>query len=467
MAEKPALTSIVIVTYNRLEQTRECVDSIVECTREPYELIFVDNASTDGTVAYLRERFGEQAVIANETNEGFLRGANRGIATAKGRYVLLLNNDTRVAPGWLAALLSAAERSPDAGIVSGKIVGPDGRVQLAGAYIAFDGSARMLGEGLSPDDPSLSQEREVCYVGGHCMLIKREVLDAVGPLDDSYGFGYHEDTDYCYRARAAGFKVIYTPGCLIHHQLFGTPMPERQKIIQQNLRMFMDRWRDQLFLKRFVRPRVEFRADQRELPVGAGWYAAEPEYTCTAREAWCYLEPPAEGPGVLEIVAMAPQPDAAQHPVQVEVRIAGELVGYAFFSIPWELKQLFLPIPEHAVSPIKVELRVDRTWRPDELFQDGRDPRDIGIAVRRMGAGTITEAAAWAAEGIAVEDSLRRLQEHADFLQKAIAEKDAFYARELDGKERLIAQLQGTLERYHATPPFRIYFAVKRLVGGK
>ncbi len=461
------LTSIVIVTYNRLEQTRECVDSIVACTPEPHELVFVDNSSADGTVAYLRERFGESTVIANETNEGFLRGANRGIAAAKGRYVLLLNNDTRVTPGWLTALLSAAERSPDVGIVSGKIVGPDGRVQLAGAYIAFDGSARMIGEGLLPDDPSLSEEREVCYVGGHCMLIKREVLDAVGLLDESYGFGYHEDTDYCYRARAAGFRVIYTPDCLVHHQLFGTPMPERQAIIRQNLRTLMDRWGDQLFLRRFIRPRIEFRSNQRELPVGAGWYAAESEYTCTAGEAWCYVEPPVEGPGVLEIVAMAPHPDLAQHPVHLEVRIVGQLVGHAFFSIPWELKHLFFPIPEHAAGPVKVELRVDRTWRPDELFQDGRDPRDIGIAVRRMSAGTIAEATAWAAEGIAVQDSLRRLQEHAEFLQSAIVEKDAFYARELEGKERLIAQLQGNLERYHATPPFRLYFAAKRLLGGK
>ncbi len=467
MPNSRSLTSIVIVTYNRLEQTRECVDSIEACTPEPYELIFVDNASTDGTVAYLRERFGESVVIANETNEGFLRGANKGIAVAKGRYVLLLNNDTRVTPGWLAALLSAAERSPEVGMVSGKIVGPDGRVQLAGAYIAFDGSARMIGEGLPPDDLSLSEEREVCYVGGHCMLIKREVLEAVGPLDESYGFGYHEDTDYCYRARAAGFKVTYTPGCLVHHQLFGTPMPERQAIIRQNLQTFMDRWGDQLFLKRFIRPRVEFRADQRELPAGAGWYAAEAEYTCTAGEAWCYLEPPIEGPAILEVVAMAPHPDLAQRPVHLEVRVAGQLVGYVFFSVPWELKQLFFPIPEHAAGPVKVELRVDRTWRPDELFQDGRDPRDIGIAVRRMSAGTIAEATAWAAEGIAVDDSLRRLQEHAEFLQNAIVEKDAFYARELEGKERLIAQLQGNLERYHATPPFRLYFAVKRLLGGK
>ena len=162
------------------------------------------------------------------------------------------------------------ECGPNAGIASGKIGRPDGRLQIADAYIAFDGSARMVGEGLSPDDASISEEREVCYVGGHCMLIKREVLDALGPRDESYGFGYHEDTEYCYRARAAGFKVVYTPDCLVHHQLFGTPLPERQKIIRDNQRMFLERWGEQLFLRRFVRPWIELRADPGGLPRWAG-----------------------------------------------------------------------------------------------------------------------------------------------------------------------------------------------------
>ncbi len=471
------LTSIVIVTHNRLECTRACIESIASWTPEPHELVFVDNASTDGTVEYLRERCAESTLIANERNEGFLLGANAGISAARGRYVLLLNNDTEVTPGWLGALLRAAERS-DVGIASGKIVGPDGRVQLAGAYIAFDGSARMIGEGLSPDDPALAVEREVCYVGGHCMLIKRELLEKIGPLDVSYGFGYHEDTDLCYRAREAGYRVVYTPGCLVRHHLFGTPLPERQQIIQENLRRFMERWGSDLFLRRFVRPRVEFRADGLELPVGAGWYASEPEYTCTGSEAWCRLRPAGSDPAVVELVAAAPHPDLAQRPLHLEVRVDGHLAGRAFFTAPWEVRQLFFPVPETASiltaardlrwsgehPSVKVEIRVDRTYRPDELFRDGRDPREIGLAVRRIGLGTVDEARAWAAEGIDLEESLRRLREHVAFLEKAIADKDAFYARELEGKERLIARLQGNLERYHRTPPFRAYFALKRLL---
>lgn len=464
-AQGSALTTIVVVTYNRLEQTRLCADSIVAHTPEPYRLLFVDNASGDGTVEHLRQRFGEDAVTANNSNEGFIRAANRGIATATGRYVLLLNNDTVVTPGWLAALQEAAERSPQVGIVSGKIVGPDGRVQLAGAYIAFDGSARMIGEGLSPEDPSLSAEREVCYVGGHCMLIKREVIEAIGPLDDSYGFGYHEDTDYCYRAREAGFRVVYTPHCVVHHQLFGTPLPERQRIIAENQRLFLERWSDRLFLWRCLRPQVEFRADQGELPVGSGWYAAEAEYTCTSREAWCYLKPPAESPSILELVASAPHPDLVERAVHLEVLANGQLIGHAFFTTPWELRQLFFPIPEPADGKLRIDLRVDRTWKPDERFQDGRDPREIGLAVYRMTVGSTSSAVSRAAQGVPQEQSLRRLRDHLQYLEQAIADKDAFYRRELEGKERLIAQLQGNLERYHATPPFRLYFALKGLLG--
>jgi GT2 family glycosyltransferase len=462
-----ALTSIVIVTYNRLDQTRRCVDSVVAHTPEPHELIFVDNASTDDTVAYLRERFGADSVIANNNNDGFLRAANRGMAAAHGEYVLLLNNDTAVSPGWLSALRGAAERSSDVGIVGGKIVGPDGRIQVAGAYMAFDGSARMIGEGLDPSDPSLSEEREVCYVGGHCMLIKRAVLEAIGPLDEDYGFGYHEDTDYCYRARAAGFRVVYTPGCVVHHQLFGTPLPERQAIIAANQRRFLERWYSQLFLWRFLRTQVEFRADQRELPVGSGWFAAETDYTCTGREAWCYLQPPATGPALLELVASAAHPDLVQNPLHLMVHVDGHLAGHAFFRTPWETRQLFFPVPKTEAAPIRVDLRVDRSWRPDDRFRDGRDPREIGLAVHRMSIGSVEEAKGWAAEGVATEASSQRLRDHIAYLERALEDKDSFYTRELEGKERLIAQLQANLERYHATPPFRLYFGLKRLLGSK
>lgn len=460
-----ALTSIVIVTYNRLELTRQCVDSLVAHTSQPYELLFVDNASRDDTVAYLKERFGPESIIANDSNEGFVRAANQGIAAARGDYVLLLNNDTVVTSGWLEALQRAAERSADVGIVGGKIVGPDGRVQLAGAYIAFDGSARMIGEGLSPEDPSLAQEREVCYVGGHCMLIKREVLDAIGPLDESYGFGYHEDTDYCYRAREAGFRVVYTPDCVVHHQLFGTPLPERQKIIAENQRLFLNKWLDKLFLWRFVRPQVRFRVHQRELPVGAGWYAAETEYTCIGDVAWCYLQPPSESPALLELTAAAAHPDLAERPLHLEVHAGGQLAGHAFFRTPWELRQFFFPVPKIESGLLRIDLRVDRTWKPDERFQDGRDPREIGLAVHRLGVGTLSDARHWATEGIPLEASLQRLRDHLDYLERAVTDKDAFYRRELEGKERLITQLQTSLERYHATPPFRAYFALKRLLG--
>lgn len=153
-------------------------------------------------------------------------------------------------------------------------------------------------------------------------------------------------------------------------------------------------------------------------------------------------------------------------------------MGRTFLTTPWEPRQLFFAVPEPGSilgaareldfratpAPVKVEIRVDRCYRPDELFQDGRDPREIGLAVRRMGIGTVDQAAEWAASGSGVEDPARRLREHAAFLEKALAEKEAFYSRELEGKEQLIARLQGNLERYHSTPPFRLYFLLKRLL---
>ncbi len=463
--ESNPLTSIVIVTFNRLEMTRRCVESVAAHTPEPHELIFVDNGSTDGTVDYLRHRFSPDLVIANNTNEGFVRAANRGMKAARGEHILLLNNDTLVTPGWLTALQQPFANSASTGIVGGKIVGPDGRVQLAGAYMAFDGSARMIGEGLDPDDPCLSEGREVCYVGGHCFLIRREVIDAIGFLDEDYGFGYHEDTDYCYRARSAGFRVVYTPDCVVYHELHGTPLPDRRKIIAENRRHFLSKWQDRLFLWRSVKHRVEFRSDQRELPVGAGWFAAEKEFTCTGKDAWCCLQPPSDGLGVLEIVALAAHPDLAETPLRLEVYAAGRLVGIAFFGTPWEWRQLFFPIPDCDGKPIRIDLKMDRVWKPNALLRDGADPREIGLAVQRMGIGSISDAREWAAEGVPAEASIERLSQHLDYVQKIFADREAFYLRELEGKEKLISQLQSNLERYHATPPFRAYFAIKKLIG--
>ncbi|MGE5619840.1 MAG: hypothetical protein ACM3US_11360, partial [Sphingomonadaceae bacterium] len=158
-------------------------------------------------------------------------------------------------------------------------------------------------------------------------------------------------------------------------------------------------------------------------------------------------------------------PDLREKPLHLEVSADGQLIGHAFFRTAWEWRQLFFPIPEPKDEPIRIDLRVDRVWAPNELLRDGRDTREIGLAVRRMSIGSVSTAAQWAAEGVPTEASIERLSQHLDYVQKIFADREAFYLRELEGKERLIAQLQSNLERYHATPPFRAYFALKRLLG--
>ena len=166
-------------------------------------------------------------------------------------------------------------------------------------------------------------------------------------------------------------------------------------------------------------------------------------------------------------MAAAPHPDLAQHPLHLEVLVQGETAGHAFFRTPWEMQQLFFPSAPLPAKRLRIDLKVDRTWRPDDLFQDGRDPRQIGLAVHRVALCSPVGSRRRAADSVPREASIQRLQDHLAFLEKAIAEKDAFYQRELAGKERLIAQLQENLERYHSTPPFRAYFALKRLLGGE
>ena len=213
---------------------------------------------------------------------------------------------------------------------------------------------------------------------------------------------------------------------------------------------------------------VRVQGGQARASRGGGWYAAEEEYTCTGAEAWFYLRPPVSGPIVLELVAAAPHPDLAEHPLHLEVLRRGRLRRPRLLPHPLgDAPAASFPIsaPSRGESRLRIDLKVDRTWRPDDLFRDGRDPRQIGLAVHRMALGSAAQAGQpGRRQGHPREASLQRLQDHLAFLEKAIADKDAFYARELAGKERLIGQLQENLERYHATPPFRAYFALKRLL---
>ena len=207
----PALppVAIIILTWNGLAVTQECLSSLRELTSGvEYQVIVVDNGSTDGTREYLRT-LEWVTLIENATNEGFTRGNNRGFrAVPPGADVLMLNNDTRIIHAdWLARLRATAHSDARYGVVGCKLLAPSGRLAHVGTYMLPDA---LWGWQVGGDEEDIGQYpgvREVEGVIGACMYIRRDALEAIGPLDDLF-FSYYEDTDYCLRATAAGYAIV-------------------------------------------------------------------------------------------------------------------------------------------------------------------------------------------------------------------------------------------------------------------
>lgn len=241
------LTSIVVLTYNQLPVTRLCVESVFRHTRD-FELVVVDNGSSDGTVEYLRTLEAQHAnvkILLNPSNRGFAGGCNQGIAVARGRDVVLLNNDTVVSEGWLEGMLSAAEAS-GAGLVGPRTNRINGPQQVDD--VPYD--ERTLAGFEEFAQAWRKQHRaevaEIHRLMGFCLLIRREVIERIGGLDSGFGKGNLEDDDYCLRAALAGFRVIVANEVFIHH--FGSVTFKGQRIdyrdlIAENWKRFKAKWR--------------------------------------------------------------------------------------------------------------------------------------------------------------------------------------------------------------------------------
>ncbi|MHC4396281.1 MAG: glycosyltransferase family 2 protein [Planctomycetota bacterium] len=222
--------SIVIVSWNTNDILRKCLLSVCEQTRDiMLEVIVVDNASTDGSTEMVKKNFSSVILIENSKNLGFSTANNQGIAIAKGRYVLLLNSDTIILNDVISKTVSFADNNPDAAVVGCKVLNPDRSLQpscfmfpsilnmlLSTTYLykifsknKFFGRERMTWW-------DRSDSRQVDAVTGCFMVVRREAIEQVGLLDEQF-FMYGEETDWCYRFKQAGWKVLFTPtGEIIH-----------------------------------------------------------------------------------------------------------------------------------------------------------------------------------------------------------------------------------------------------------
>ncbi|UCC63352.1 MAG: glycosyltransferase family 2 protein [Anaerolineae bacterium] len=229
---KPDL-SIVIVNWNVRDLLRSCLTSIHGSDGAhdalTIETIVVDNASTDGSAKMVSQTFPQVTLIANADNRGFTGGNNQVITISQGRYVLLLNPDTEVLGDALARMVAYMDAHPETGALGPMLLNPDGSVQSSRRRFPTPATAfiestalqnwfphhRLLRDYYVLDKPD-DVIGEVDWVDGACLLARREALEQVGLLDDGY-FMYSEELDWCRRAKAAGWEVIYYPPARVVH----------------------------------------------------------------------------------------------------------------------------------------------------------------------------------------------------------------------------------------------------------
>ena len=241
-------TSIIILTYNNLSLTKDCIESIFKYTeKDSYEIIVVDNASTDDTVAYLKEQ-KDIKTIFNSENVGFPKGCNMGIQLAsKDNDILLLNNDTIVTTNWLKNLKICLESDEKIGVVGAISNNND---NLQGCDFTYDNfeDMQILAAKNNISDPK-KWERKVCLIG-YCMLIKRSILDQLGGLDEKYSPGYIEDNDLSLRIINLGYDLMLCHDAFIHHYL-GTAFRKDQEkfnqLILKNRAYFEQKWKFKVF----------------------------------------------------------------------------------------------------------------------------------------------------------------------------------------------------------------------------
>ncbi|NNN05633.1 MAG: glycosyltransferase family 2 protein [Elusimicrobia bacterium] len=238
---KIGLTTIIVPCFNGLRYTLECLAAVARHTPQPHEILVVDNGSSDGTADRVRRLSGVR-LIRNKTNRGFAAAINQGMKAARGRYLVWLNSDVIVTPGWLDGLIACADQAPwvaAVGPCTDVTVGPQ-RVPAP----AFKNDRDLL---MFSQAWSLKNERQsegVQRLTGFCLLLKREAIKQVGYLDERFGIGTYEEFDYCLRLRQAGYDLVVARDVFVRH--YGhksfrnfAAMAEQARL---NREVFLDKW---------------------------------------------------------------------------------------------------------------------------------------------------------------------------------------------------------------------------------
>jgi O-antigen biosynthesis protein len=239
---RPDVT-VVMLTYNRWDLSKQALRLLADVTEPRFELVIVDNASTDGTLDHLAQVSGAR-VLRNPRNLGFGPATNQGAAMARGRYLLLLNSDAWVRPGWLEPLIDVADADSGVAAVASKLLYPDGRLQEAGSIVWRDGRVRQYGDGDVSNRPEYNFRRTVDYASAACLLVRRSAFIAVGGFDPRFAPVYCEDVDLCLALAAGPGRVVYQPRSVVEHVRGASSSGGVQSSrIERNRRLLRARWR--------------------------------------------------------------------------------------------------------------------------------------------------------------------------------------------------------------------------------
>ena len=239
--------SVIVVTYNNLALTQDCLRSIERYSDYAnLEVIVVDNASADDTPAYLTAWATQgdgRNVILNSDNRGFAAANNQGLAVASGEYLVLLNNDTYVTPGWIATLLAHLRHNTTLGLIGPVTnnIGNEARIDIH--YDDMDGMLQVAGDYTARHAGELTPLHTAAFF---CVAMRRAVYDKVGPLDEAFGIGFFEDDDYCRRVQQAGWSIACADDVFVHHQLSASfnqlKQEKRQALFERNKNIYEEKW---------------------------------------------------------------------------------------------------------------------------------------------------------------------------------------------------------------------------------
>ncbi len=239
--------SVIVLSMHSPWLLAECLASVAAHggSRVPYEVIVVCNGATPDLVLFAQRKLVGARVVVSEVNLGFGGGNTYAAKLARGEFLLLLNDDVVVEPGWLDALVAAADEHPESAAIGSRILFPGGELQEAGSILWADGSTMPIGRALPADSQAFLYRRHVDYVSACSLLVRKAAFDAAGGFDRRYYPAYYEDVDLCLALRGLGHRVLYEPASQIrHHESQSTENRFKEFLFKRNGAAFREKWAD-------------------------------------------------------------------------------------------------------------------------------------------------------------------------------------------------------------------------------